>query len=569
MTPDSPEGAAGKSREEIRRLSEAIDALLSGAISPGEFRRRRVINGIYPVRGAADRYLIRVRIPLGRPTTDQLVALADAADRFSPARSVHLTTRQDLHIYGIDMPRVPEALTFFAEKGLTTREACGDTVRNIVVCPFTGISRDEVFDVTPYAEALGRWLLRNPLGQMLPRKFKIAFEGCSREDHVGLGIHDIGARAVIGPGGRAGFRIALAGGLGALPRAGIELEPFTPIRELPSTVEAVLRLFDRLGNRENRGRARLKFVAEKMGADAFREAVLAERHAVIATASGMQLLLPHIDSGSGGVSAESGGVFPAWPGALRQRQQGRVALPFHVPLGDVAANQLRRLAELAGDTGAQIRLTPAQGMILADLAEGRVVDASARLRMAGFSPPASVSLTRCAGIDTCTVGTTRVRALAALLEDELPSLTAAVGTGAADITIKISGCANGCGHHLLADIGLQGVAGSAGGRLAPLYTLFLGGGIRPGGEVRMGVPVGRIPVRRVPEAVRQVVLLLCVEMRDGERPGEAIERLGVGPFAERLKKLIDPLVQAFTEEDFFDLGPPDPFPPSRTALKAP
>jgi sulfite reductase (ferredoxin) len=235
----------------------------------------------------------------------------------------------------------------------------------------------------------------------------------------------------------------------------------------------------------------------------------------------------------------------------------------------VAANQLRKLAELAEDTGAQIRLTPAQGMILADLAEGRVVDASARLRMAGFSPPASVALTRCAGIDTCTVGTTRVRALAALLEDELPSLTAAVGTGAADITIKISGCANGCGHHLLADIGLQGVAGSAGGRLAPLYTLFLGGGIRPGGEVRMGVPVGRIPVRRVPEAVRQVVLLLCVEMRDGERPGEAIERLGVGPFAERLKKLIDPLVQAFTEEDFFDLGPPDPFPPSRTALKAP
>jgi sulfite reductase (ferredoxin) len=148
-------------------------------------------------------------------------------------------------------------------------------------------------------------------------------------------------------------------------------------------------------------------------------------------------------------------------------------------------------------------------------------------------------------------------------------LTAAVGAGTADITIKISGCANGCGHHLLADIGLQGVAGSAGGRLAPLYTLFLGGSIRSGGEVRMGVPVGRIPVRRVPEAVRQVVLLLRGEMRDGEHLGEAIERLGVGPFAAHLKVLIDPLAQAFTEEDFFDLGPPDPFPPSRTAPKAP
>ena len=569
MTPDSPEGAAGESREEIRRLAEAIEELLSGAISPGEFRRRRVINGIYPVRGASDRYLLRVRIPLGRPSADQLVTLADAAERFTPARSVHLTTRQDVHMYGIEIRRIPEALTFLAERGLTTREACGDTVRNIVVCPYAGISRSEVFDVIPYAEALGRLLLRNPLGQRLPRKFKIAFEGCAREDHVGLGIHDVGARAVIGPGGRAGFRIALAGGLGTLPRAGIELEPFTPISDLSSTVEAVLRLFDHLGNRENRGRARLKFVVEKMGADAFREAVFAERHAVIASASGMQLLPPEIDSGSCGVSAEVGDVFPAWPGALRQRQPGKVALPYHVPLGDVAANQLRKLAELAGDTGAQIRLTPAQGMILADLAEGRVGDASERLRMAGFSPPASMALTRCAGTDTCTVGTTRVRALAALLEDELPSLTAAVGAGAADITIKISGCANGCGHNLLADIGLQGVAGSAGGRLAPLYTLFLGGGISPGGEVRMGVPVGRIPVRRVPEAVRQLVLLLRVEMRDGERPGEAIERVGSGTFAERLKDFIDPPAQAFTEEDFFDLGPPDPFPPSRTAPKAP
>jgi sulfite reductase (ferredoxin) len=306
-----------------------------------------------------------------------------------------------------------------------------------------------------------------------------------------------------------------------------------------------------------------------MGADAFREAVFAERQALIATASGMQLLLPDIDSGSGGVSAEAGDVFPAWPDALRQRQPGRVALPIRVPLGDVTSRQLRQLSELAGDTGAQIRLTPAQGMILADLSEGRVGNASARLRMAGFPPPSSVALTRCAGTDTCTVGTTRVRALAALLENELPSLTAAVGTGAAGITIKISGCANGCGHHLLADIGLQGVAGSVGGRLAPLYTLFLGGGIRPGGEVRMGVPVGRIPVRRVPEAVRRMVRLLRAEMRDGELPGEAIERMGLWPFAEHLKDLIETPAQAFTEEDFFDLGPPEPFPPSRTGPKAP
>jgi ferredoxin-nitrite reductase/sulfite reductase (ferredoxin) len=568
MTPDSSEGAARESREEIQRLSEAIDALLSGAISPGEFRRRRVIYGIYPVRGASDRYLIRVRIPLGRPTPTHLRALADAAERFTSTRSVHLTTRQDVHIYGIEIRRIPEALTFLAEWGLTTREACGDTVRNIVVCPHAGIARDEIFDVTPCAEALGTWLLRNPIGQRLPRKFKIAFEGCAREDHVGLGIHDVGARAVIGPCGRPGFRLTLAGGLGALPRAGIELEPFTPICDFPPTVEAVLRLFGRLGNRENRGRARLKFVAEKMGPDAIREAVIAERHAVIATASGQRLILPDADvvPSDSPVGAVDG--FQVWPGALRQRQPGRVALPIRVPLGDVTASQLRQLSDLVSEMGAEIRLTPAQGMILAYLAEERVGEASARLRPVGFFPPASVAMTRCAGIDTCTVGTTRVRALAALLEIELSSLMSAAG--AADITVKISGCANGCGHHLLADIGLQGVAGNAGGRLAPLYTLFLGGGIRQEGRrIRLGEPVGRIPVRRVPEALRRTIRIVRAEMRDGELPSEAIERMGIAPFAERLKELIDPPARSFTDDDFLDLGPPKPFPPSRTDPKAP
>jgi sulfite reductase beta subunit-like hemoprotein len=313
----------------------------------------------------------------------------------------------------------------------------------------------------------------------------------------------------------------------------------------------------------------LKFVAEKMGPDAIREAVIAERHAVIATASGQRLILPDADvvPSDSPVGAVDG--FQVWPGALRQRQPGRVVLPIRVPLDDVTASQLRQLSDLVSEMGAEIRFTPAQGMILADLAEERAGEVSARLRPAGFFPPASVALTRCAGIDTCTVGTTRVRALAALLENELSSLTAAVCAGAADITVKISGCANGCGHHLLADIGLQGVAGNAGGRLAPFYTLFLGGGIRKEGVVRLGVPVGRIPVRRVPEAVRRAIRIVRAELRDGERPCEAIERLGVGPFAERLKELIDPPAQSITEEDFLDLGPPDPFPPSRTDPKAP
>lgn len=555
----------GVHRDEIGRLSEAVSDYLSGAMDPGEFRRRRLIYGIYPVRAGADRYLIRVRIPLGRPAPTHLIALADVAERFASTRSVHLTTRQDVHIYGIEIARIPEVLTFLAERGLTTREACGDTVRNIVVCPYAGIARGEVFDVAPYAEAMGRWLLRNPLGQRLPRKFKISFEGCGPESHAGLGFHDVGVRAAAGPGGRRGFRVLLAGGLGALPRPGIELDPFTPVRELAPTVEAVLRLFDRLGDRENRGRARLKFVAEKMGARAFREAVIAERRLVAATAPGDRLTLPEEDAGSNAPSTDRDDRFPEWPGAFRQRQQGRAALPVRVPLADVSAGQLRRLAELVARTDAELRLTPAQGIVLANLAEDRVGEAAGMLRAAGLFPPAPVVLTRCAGTDTCTVGITRVRALAVLLERELAAQLADADGGLADITVKISGCANGCGHHLAADIGLQGVAGNAGGRLAPLYAIFLGGGIRPEGDVRLGAPIGRIPVRRVPEALRRTIGVVRAETREGERPSETIARVGTAPFAGCLKDLVDE--GGLAEEDFFDLGPPGPFPPARPGPK--
>lgn len=561
-------GMTGESRDEIGRLSEAISAFLSGAMSPEEFRHRRVIYGIYPVRGAVDRYLIRVRIPLGRPSAAHLRALADAADRFAGGRAIHLTTRQDVHIYGIAIRDIPEAMAVLADAGLTTREACGDTVRNIVVCPYAGIARGEIFDVAPHAEVLGRWLHRNPLGQRLPRKFKIAFEGCACEDHVGLGIHDVGVRAVAGPGGSPGFRITLAGGLGALPRVGIELEPFTPVPDLPPTVEAVLRIFDRWGNRENRGRARLKFVAEKMG-PAFREVVFAERRAVIAAMSGKRLVLPDADLLPSDASGDAGrDGFPEWPGALRQRQSEFAALRCKVPLGDVTPWKLRQLADLVEVTGASLRLTPFQGIVAAHVAEDRVGEVSARLRWAGFSPPSSLPLTRCAGTDTCTIGITRVRALAALLDIELSSL-AAEGKDSADMTIGISGCANGCGHHLLADIGLQGVARSVGGRLAPHYILYLGGGTREGGAMRFGSPVGRLPVRMVPEAVRRAIRIVRTEMRDGECPGNAIERLGIAPFAETLKDLLEPSPQTFAEEDFLDLGTPEPFPPSRTGPKAP
>jgi len=562
-------------RAEVDRIEAAIRSLQAGEMTPEEFRRVRVIQGIYPIRGGTDLYLLRVRVPLGRISSRQLRAVAETSDRFAGGRSVHLTTRQDFHLYGVSIGEIPAALTLLAETGLTTREACGDTVRNILVCPFTGIGEDGIFDVSPFAESLGRRLLRHPLGQRLPRKFKIAFEGCAHADHVGLFTNDVGVRAVLSPSGMPGFRITLAGGLGALPKAGIVLEPFTRCDDLPATVEAVLRLFDRSGDRERRGKARLKFVAARMGEQAFREAVFEERdHGVrepSKTVSPIPEPVPPL-----GANVRHGNLHPAWPGSFIQRQAGRIAMPVRVPAGDLSPGQLRRIASLAEETGASIRLTPDQGLLLADLPEERAGAISAALRFLGGTPPAAVTCLRCAGTETCTVGTTRVKAMASLLEREIASVRDPAGLPSPEITVGISGCANGCGRHLLADVGLQGVSrnvvnGAGANRAAPHYRLHVGGGRPDGGTVRFGTSVGRVPVRRVPEAVSRILTVFREQRRDGERFGETISRVGISVFSRVLADLLDPPPAALSEEDFFDMGDdgPVPFPPDRSGPKAP
>jgi sulfite reductase beta subunit-like hemoprotein len=557
------------SRSEIAGVAEAMEALLSGAISPDEFRRRRVVMGIYPIRGGPDRYLLRVRIPLGRISPHQLRALADTADRYATGGGVHLTTRQDVHIYGVEMRRIEGALFFLAEAGLITREACGDTVRNTVVCPFAGISPGEVFDVTPYAQTLGSRLLRHPLWQRLPRKFKIAFEGCRGADHVGLPYQDMGVRAVVSPEGRPGFRIHVAGGLGALPQAGFPLEPFTPVFRLWSTAEALLRIFDRMGDRTNRGRARLKFVAGRLGSEAFRRLLFDERETVEASDPGRGPALPEpLVPKSMPTPAQDG--LPAWPGAMRQRQADRLAFPVRIPLGDISSGQLRSLADGTERAGGGVRFTPAQEILLVDVPESEADHAAASLRDGGFRPPSAASIVRCAGTDTCTVGVTRVRGLAALLEEKIASLETATRLRR-PVTIRISGCLNGCGHHLVGDIGLRGVARNVDGRLAPHYMLHLGGGAREDGSALFGTPIGRVAARRVPEAVDRLLALLDEEGKEGERAGGTFARLGKDRCAGVLKDLLEESPGRYDEEDFFDLGvtSPEAFPAVTAGNRAP
>ena len=263
---------------EIRHLETQLARAALGELDAELFKKLRLQYGIYSLRRRPTQHMVRVRVPLGHLSPEQLDAVAEACDQFTPSRACHLTTRQDVQLYGIDRTRLTALLRRLAGAGLTTREASGNVVRNITCCPWAGVSPDEAFDVPPYAQAVSRYLLRNPIGQLLPRKVKIAFEGC-RADHARVLIHDIGVVAV--PNGEEpGFRIFLGGGLGPSPKAAQLLEPWTGVEWLLPTIEAVLRVFDRLGERRLRARARLKFLIEAIGWNEFRQRVLEERAAL-------------------------------------------------------------------------------------------------------------------------------------------------------------------------------------------------------------------------------------------------------------------------------------------------
>ena len=264
------------SREEIAEFRQLVEKYFLGEISPDEFKARRLHLGTYGIRGFKDVHMMRIKIPLGALNAEQLECLADMAEDYSKSIG-HLTTRQDMQLYWIPTKEAPRAIAKAASAGLTTREACGNSVRNVTACHLAGVSPIELFDVTKHGLALTNHFLRNPASQKLPRKFKIALEGCS-VDHAKTAIHDIGAVAAMQEqhGKKVlGFKLYVGGGLGAAPMQAILLEPFTPTTELLRTCEAIVRIHDRLGDRKNKANARIKFVVKRLGPDAFRQEVLA------------------------------------------------------------------------------------------------------------------------------------------------------------------------------------------------------------------------------------------------------------------------------------------------------
>jgi sulfite reductase (ferredoxin) len=510
-----------------------------GELAPDEWKQFRLVNGVYSQRQEGDAMMVRVKIPQGILTPPQLRALAEVADRYSTGRG-HLTTRQNVQFHFVRLAHTDDALRVLADAGLTTREACGNSVRNVTACPYAGASALEPFDSTPYAEAVTRLLLRGPLSASLPRKFKIAFGGCCGSDCVGASFNDIGFLARVRDG-RPGFRVTLGGGLSTLRRNGILAHEFAPAEEALEIALAVVRLFNRTGNRQQRHRARLKFVVEKLGPPKFLEQYFAEREA-LRREGGQPLLagahVPQRAARTPRPRPPRGGFEEfARTNVRAQRDPDYAAVTVRLPLGDLSTAQFRALADLAQEFSEEreARTTIDQNLLLRFVRREHLASLHAALDEVGLSRPGARTIsdvTSCPGAYSCRLAVTQSRGMA----DEL---TRALADRRDDLDIKISGCPNGCGQHYVAAIGLQGSVRKVNGRAVPQYHLFIGGGYGDE-QATFGRLAAKIPARKVTEAVRRLA--------DFKASGGDLAQAPAALLAD-LEEL-----EAPSEQDFVDLG---------------
>ena len=496
----------------------------------------------------------RIKIPYGRLTADQLDVLADVAEEYSD-RILHVTTRQDIQLHFVHIEDTPDLQRRLAAAGITTREACGNTVRNVTACPYAGVCAEEKFDVTPYARALTFFLLGHDDTQDFGRKFKVAFSGC-RDNACGLtNFHDIGAiartRMVEGRVER-GFELVVGGGLGAVPQAAQVFDEFLPESELLPIAQAMGRVFARLGERQNRARARFKFVVKKLGIDETRKLVLEER-AQLRVDPRWTAFLSDLHA-TDEKPLRPGGPLPGGPppegfaewrrsNVLPQRQPGYVMAVVTLPLGDMTSEQARILGDISRRfTGDTMRTTADQNLLLRWVSEADLYDVYSSLARAHLAAPGAGTIgdiTACPGTDTCKLGISSSRALAARLAADLRASGLDRDPNARHLHIKTSGCFNSCGQHHVADMGFLGVSRNVGGRRVPHFQLVVGGQWTHNGG-SYGLAIGAVPSKRVPEIVRTLTQRYAKERQDGESFAAFTNRIGkkaIRSLVEELQKL--------------------------------
>lgn len=554
---------------DIRELEKNIQGFKLGQIAEERFKAFRLARGVYGQRQQGVQ-MFRLKLPYGKITADQLDMVANLSETYTNG-NLHLTTRQNIQLHYVKLEDTPEMWEQLEQVGVTTKEACGNTVRNVTASPFAGIDPEEPFDVTPYAHAVFEYFLRNPINQEMGRKFKIAFSS-SRSDAAFTFIHDIGMIPKI-ESGKRGFEVLVGGGLGAQSFMALKAYDFLPEDSLIPFIEASLRVFDRYGERERRHKARLKYLIDPkkgIGLDGFMELIEQERKALAhqvypINAPEEEIPVRRVVNGSASSNgASEDAEYKQWfaTNVFQQKQAEYYAVKVRVPLGDIKSPTARKLSQIVREYAADdMRITLNQGILLKFVKPEDLHAVYLRLKELNLSAPGFDTLadvTACPGTDTCNLGVTNSTALAVVLEDlirdEFPHLV-----DETLIKIKISGCMNSCGQHMIANIGLHGSSIKNGDKVVPAMQVVIGGGVDPDNKGNIAEKVIKIPSKRIPETVRVLLHDYEDNATEEEYFNAYFRRQGKMYFYNLLKPLAD--VKTLTDADYQDWGKVDDFVP--------
>ncbi|WP_396633538.1 nitrite reductase [Maribacter sp. R86514] len=542
---------------DILELERKIHEFHGGKLDEEKFRSLRLARGVYGQRQEGVQ-MIRIKLPYGKVTSQQLLRICDVSDEYSTGR-LHITTRQDIQIHYVDLNRTPELWSELEKDDITLREACGNTVRNVTASETAGVDVDEPFDVSPYAHALFQYFLRNPISQEMGRKFKVSFSASDADTGLSY-MHDLGFIAKI-ENGEVGFKVMLGGGLGSQPRHADELYSFLPADQIIPLMETVIRVFDRYGERKSRAKARMKFLLKDLGLDGFKELLAAEKTAVpfdtfpidpedYPKTKVSDLKVPAVE-------IEDLKEFEKWKvtNVVPQKQPGYVALGIKVLLGDFYTDKARLLANLVQKYAAgELRLSLRQNILIPFVKEENVQFFYTELKKLGFAEAGynkALDITACPGTDTCNLGIASSTGIAEELErvikTEYPDYI-----NNEDVVIKISGCMNACGQHNMANIGFQGMSVRTKDKLvAPALQVLLGGSTDGNGQGRFADKVVKVPSKRGPEALRLILNDYDANGGDLSFPDYYAEK-GQMYFYDFLTPLSS--VDDLTPEDFIDWG---------------
>ncbi len=516
----------------------------------------------------------RIKVPYGGLNPQQMIVLAELAEEYSD-NICHITTRQDIQLHFVHIEDTPDLFRRLAAVGITTREACGNSVRNVTACPLAGVCRTEAFDVTPYAKAIAFYLLGHRDTQDFGRKFKIAFSGCEHEACALVSIHDLGGIAKIQTDDNGkitrGFDLYVAGGLGAVPHQAKLFQAFVPEEELLPLSRAICRVFARLGEKKARNKARLKFLVQKLGIDEFRKLVMEEFRTMPEDPTWRQYFdeIPSFEEKPAWTGVQLNGVhrpegFDDWAktNVYEQRQSGHVVVTVTCPLGDLSSDQMRSLADISARyAGGNARTTVEQNIVLRWVPHNQVPKLYTELKAIGLAAPGAgtiVDVTACPGTDTCKLGIASSRGLAGELRERLAVRSASLDSAVSGLRIKVSGCFNSCGQHHVADIGFYGNSRNVGNYTVPHFQVMLGGQwARNGGSYALAM--GAVPSKRVPDLVNALTERYVAERSADESFQGWCQRIG----KKQLKTIVEPFAPVPAHKDdanfYTDWGDPREF----------